>query len=641
MTTYGSQIRNGTGFFSLELRQVSQDIANNTSTVSYRLYISGDSGYGFWNELNSGKTSLTINGSLVHNQSGRNFNIRNGGTQQLASGTTVVRHNEDGSKSFSFSASLWSTSATGKLTGTFTLSSIPRASDFRVTNSDGASISSFYAGQYIKIGIDKKVSKFKHTVAVRYLDKEEVIADKSSATSIDYGDSKKIAESYMKDVASMGVSFIVYTYDDGRLIGSFSKRLTINTPKDVVPVISSVDVSEANENKAKVIGSFPFYQHLSSLRIRTSAYARLGASIKSVRVSLGDFVRTGSDVRFDGVNLTGSQTIKVEVRDSRDLSVTFEKKIDLKPYKLPNISLFNSYRVEGNKKFAYARLALESTVIDNKNPLDVKVDVSEKDANSWKNVYSATVGNGSFNSTVPLGGGFDEFKAYDVRASITDKFKRHTALATIAAATQSLVIGASSPVVGVGRVPEISEGLEVRGLVQVEGDSQNKINIKGTSSKGALIEWFIDGKESAWIGSWGNALNFGGASVYFREGVFVDKIMPWDAAKTYDAELNTGISGWAKMKKDPLGNVHLWGEIILGSKAATNRWYTWWTCSDEYKPERAVAIPFFDGSNIINGLVMTSGGVVTWVAESGNQTILITGKNYTFDCLYRAGDSPW
>ena len=65
MTTYSASIRNGTGTIHLEIRQESQSIANNTSTVYYRLYIQGKGGYGFWNNYHTGKTSVVINGSTV------------------------------------------------------------------------------------------------------------------------------------------------------------------------------------------------------------------------------------------------------------------------------------------------------------------------------------------------------------------------------------------------------------------------------------------------------------------------------------------------------------------------------------------------------------------------------------------------
>lgn len=470
MATYSSKIRNGTGTIHLEIRQQSQSIANNTSTVYYKLYIKGEDGYGFWNKYHTGKTSVVINGYTVHSQTGRDFDIKYGGTQQLASGTTTVKHNNDGSKSFSFSASLWSSSATGSISGNFTLSKIPRASSFSLQNTSGTNISSIYAGNTVKIAINKKVSFFTHTIKVSYSGTGETLVNKTTSSSVNWTNSENVMTNYMKSLKSMNLTFTLETYDGSTRIGSSSKSLTLNVPSSAGPVINSVNVTEVNTNKINIIGETPFFQLLSDLNVITDADAKYGASIKNINVSLGSITRTGSNVKLEDINLSGDQNIKVTVQDSRGFSANTTKTINLSPYSLPNISFFNAYREEKNTKYASARIALTATVIDNKNPLEVKVDVAEKDSTSWKNVYSATVGNGKFNGTISLGGGFNDYKAYDVRLSIADKFKRHQAMGNIPSTSQSLVIGANKPVVGVGKVPEIDKGLEVDGDIYLNGD---------------------------------------------------------------------------------------------------------------------------------------------------------------------------
>ncbi|MFR4763871.1 MAG: DUF859 family phage minor structural protein, partial [Anaerococcus obesiensis] len=398
MAIYSASIRNGTGTIHLEIRQQSQSIANNTSTVYYNLYIKGKGGYGFWNKYHTGKTSVVINGSTVHSQTGRDFDIRNGGIQQLASGTTSVKHNEDGSKSFSFSASLWSSKATGSISGNFTLSKIPRASSFSLQNASGTNISSIYAGNTVKIAINKKVSFFTHTIKLSYSGTGETVANKTTSSSVNWSNSEKVMTNYMQNLKSMNLTFTLETYDGSTRIGTSSKNLALNVPSTASPTINSVNVTEANQNKINIIGETPFYQLLSDLNVITNSSGKYGASIKNISVSLGNLTRTGSNVVLENINLKGNQNIKVTVQDSRGFSASTTETINLSPYAMPNISFFNAYRTETNTKYASARIALTSTVIDNKNPLEVKVDVAEKDSNSWRNVYSATVGNGAFNS---------------------------------------------------------------------------------------------------------------------------------------------------------------------------------------------------------------------------------------------------
>lgn len=593
MATYSASIRNGTGTIHLEIRQQSQSIANNTSTVYYNLYIQGKGDYGFWNKYHTGKTSVVINGSTVHNQTGRDFDVRNGKVQQLASGTTTVAHNEDGSKSFSFSASLWSSSATGSISGNFTLSKIPRKSDFYVKNEKGSGITRFYAGDKIRIYIDKKVSSFTHTLSIKYLGREETLISKTTGTSITYTTSNKIMENYMQNLRSMPIDFVLNTYDGNTRIGYVVKRLTIDVPSSAGPVINSVNVTEANQNKINIIGETPFYQILSDLNVITNASGEYGASIKNISVSLGNLTRIGSNVVLENINLKGDQDIKVTVQDSRGFSASTTKTINLSPYNLPNISFFNAYREEKNTKYASARIALTSTVIDNKNPLDVKVDVAEKDTNSWRNVYSATVGNGAFNSTISLGGDFDDFKAYEVRLSIVDKFKRHQAISSIPTTSQSLVIGANKPVVGVGRVPtHIEKGLEVDGDICLNGE-----------------------------------------------------IKPFgEAGKVIDLKLSDGLSGFIKTIKDPLGGVRVWGKVTITNMNPTKKYNEWSVLPSGYRPpvHTTFSIHLYKAnvdSYVIPGMVVNPTGEIEYRGIDNSINKFLVDFDYEFNIYFKTEEA--
>lgn len=594
MTTYSASIRNGTGTINLEIRQQSQSIANNTSTVYYNLYIQGKGGYGFWNKYHTGKTSVVINGSTVHSQTGRDFDIRNGGIQQLASGTTSVKHNEDGSKSFSFSASLWSSKATGSISGNFTLSKIPRASSFSLQNASGTNISSIYAGNTVKIAINKKVSSFTHTIKLSYSGTSETLVNKTTSSSVNWSNSEKVMTNYMQNLKSMNLTFTLETYDGSTRIGTSSKNLALNVPSSASPTINSVNVTEANQNKINIIGETPFYQLLSDLNVITNASGKYGAKIKNISVSLGNLSKSGSNVILDNVNLKGDQDIKVTVQDSRGFSASTTKTINLSPYAMPNISFFNAYRTETNTKYASARIALTSTVIDNKNPLEVKVDVSEKDTNSWRNVYSATVGNGAFNSTISLGGDFDDFKAYDVRLSIADKFKRHQAISSIPTTSQSLVIGANKPIVGVGRVPtHIDKGLEVDGDICLNGELKP----------------------------------FG------------------EAGKVIDLKLSNGLSGFIKTIKDPLGGVRIWGKVDITNSNPIKKYYTWATLPKGYNCNRFIGFSLYSyilngRVNIIPGMAVTDDGRIRYVGINNEYDKIEVGSTNEFTFYFKT-EGAW
>lgn len=601
MATYSAYLSGGAwGIIYLELAQVSQSIANNTSTVSYKFYTkSRSSSGGFYNYYHTGKTSVVINGKTVHNQTGRDFDVRNGKVQQLASGTTTVAHNENGTKSFSFSASLWSSGCSGNINGNFTLSKIPRKSDFTVKNESGSAIQSFFAGDKLKIDINKKASSFTHTLSIKYLGREENLISKTTSSSITYTTSNKIMENYMQNLRSTPIDFVLNTYDGNARIGYIVKRLTLYVPSSAGPVINSVNVTESNQNKINIIGSSPFYQLLSDLKVSTSASGKYGASIKNISVSLGNLSKSGSSVILSNVNLKGNQNIKVTVQDSRGFSASTTKTINLSPYNLPNISFFNAYRTETNTKYASARISLTSTVISNKNPLSVKVDVSEKDKNSWRNVYSATVGNGAFNSTISLGGGFDDYKAYDVLLTIKDKFKDHQAISNIPATSQSLVIGANKPVVGIGKVPSIDKGLEVDGLLKVNG---------GIKMSGDISSIFTN----------------------YREIISLT--------------LKNGLSGYIGVRKDPFGGVSVWGKVTITNTNPTKKYNDWAVLPKGYRP--SVYTPFSIhllkvnvDSYVIPGMVINPTGKIEYRGIDNSVNRFRVDFDYEFNIYFKTEEA--
>lgn len=599
MATYSRVINNGWGTFNLELRQTGQNIANNTSTVSYKLYLQSRNNAYFYNNYHTGKTTIVINGTTVHNQTGRDFNVSRGGSQQLASGTTTVKHNEDGSKTFSFSASVNASNFSSTISGNFSLTKIPRKSDFYVKNENGSGITRFYAGDKIKIEIDKKVSSFTHTLSIKYLDKEETLISKTTSSSVYYSNSNKIMENYMQNVKSMPIDFVLNTYDGNTRIGYVVKRLTIDVPNTAGPSIDNVSVTEANYEKINIIGYSPFYQLLSDLKVSTNASGKYGASIKSVNVSLGNLIKSGSTVLFDNLNLKGDQNIKVTVQDSRGLSASTTKTINLSPYNLPNISFFNAYRTETNTRYASAKMSLTSTVIDNKNPLDVRVDVAEKGSTSWRNVYSATVGNGAFNSTISLGGGFDDYKSYDVLLTIKDKFKDHQAISNIPASSQSLVIGADKPVVGIGKVPEIDKGLEIDGLLKING---------GIKMSGDISSIFTN----------------------YREIITLN--------------LGNGLSGYIRARKDPFGGVCVWGNVTITNTNPTKKYNDWAVLPKGYRPP--VYTPFSIhllevnvDSYVIPGMVINPTGEIEYRGIDNSINTFKVDFEYSFNLYYKTEEA--
>ena len=113
-------------YCTLEVTQQSQSVANNTSTVKYTLTLVRPSSV----SSSATKTwSVTING-VTHTGSG---SIGGSGNKTLLTGTQVIAHNTDGTKTIAFSGQCqlditWSGTQLGTISGngSMTLTTIPR-----------------------------------------------------------------------------------------------------------------------------------------------------------------------------------------------------------------------------------------------------------------------------------------------------------------------------------------------------------------------------------------------------------------------------------------------------------------------------------------------------------------------------------
>ena len=162
--------------------QSSQSVANNNSVVSWNLQLIASGGS--ISSSASKSWSVTVNGS---NYSGTNtVGVSNGQTKTLASGSTTIAHNADGTKSFSFSFSQqfdinysgvgWIGTKSGS--GNGTLTTIPRTSSVSSTNAN--------IGENITITINRASSSFTHTLTYSFCNLSGTIATKTSSTSVSW-----------------------------------------------------------------------------------------------------------------------------------------------------------------------------------------------------------------------------------------------------------------------------------------------------------------------------------------------------------------------------------------------------------------------------------------------------------------------
>lgn len=151
MPTYYSNTNNGYRL-RLEVTQVSQSIANNTSNISYALYLEATyANFGTWGHTRS----LSVDGTSVYSVSNQ-ISIAKNSSLLLHSGTRTISHNSNGTKSIALVASFdantraaWVVSSALTINTSMTLTTIPREgylnsmNNFTIGNSTSISYYSY------------------------------------------------------------------------------------------------------------------------------------------------------------------------------------------------------------------------------------------------------------------------------------------------------------------------------------------------------------------------------------------------------------------------------------------------------------------------------------------------------------------
>jgi len=397
----------------------SQSIANNTSTISWVLQlISGSSGA--INSTASKNWSVTVNGTTY---SGTNtVGIGNNATKTLASGTTNIAHNSDGTKSFSYSFSQYfgitfSGSSIGTKTGSGSgiLTTIPRKSTMTVGNGT--------LGTELTMTVSKKATSFTHTIKYVSGNYSGTIVEKSSSASVKWTPPVELANG-APNGTSVYIALTIETFNGSTSIGSNKYSITCAIPASVKPSVSFT-VADAMGYLSKY-GAY--VQGKSKFKIAVTASEGYNSRIVSYKVVANGKTYTTANVETDVIASSGTLTITVTVTDSRGRTATASKTVTVVEYATPKINSLTVKRTNSagsnDSGGAYLTVVFNATVssISSKNSAVYKLQYKKKSASSYttvtlsaySKVYSVTNGTYTFSA--------DTASSYDVILSVTDDF---------------------------------------------------------------------------------------------------------------------------------------------------------------------------------------------------------------------------
>ena len=515
MVRISKTTNNGYVRLVLEVNETSTSIENNTSTVSWQLWLERGSSWAY-DLYNESLAEVEINGQSILSKY-VSFDLRNSDWIRFGSGTLTIPHNDDGTKSISISARLTNVADMGNIgwiNGTVNLSNIPRASAIR-------SVSATELGKIVTVEIEKKASGFKHQVWWSVNGSAWIDLGRNHDTSVQFTVPIEYANRITNsDTGTLDVC--VRTLQGDTTIGRdvYLNGTSILVPKNIVPTLESITASEQVSKIAEIIPKGNFVKDKSTIRLEAlGSKGAYSSTIVSTELSLGNLVVRAPQGGFPANN-SGTVTATAKITDSRGRTASKSIQINIINYYAPKILAFLANRAGNgtNKTVISTVLANVSPLIvngSNINRYNLKIQYSEKGTNRW--IDAVNLSNETtevINRQINSGAFYALDKSYNLRLVIQDRVS-DLADSVILIRSSEVLIALGDGRIGFGGFPELKKGCEFFKPATMH----NSLNVEGgILSNGKPIQEFADttkdGKSIKFAGDLNNLKTAGGYYVY-------------------------------------------------------------------------------------------------------------------------------
>lgn len=438
----------------------SQSITANTTTVGWKMELIATA-YGRINATATCPWEVTVNGTKYSGSV--NVGIANNATKTLASGSTVISHNADGSKSFSYSfnqyfgitfSGEWITDVGSS--GTGTLDTIPRATTPTVSSS------SVDMGGKVTVNTPRASSSFTHDLAYSFAGASYVSIATGVGTS--YSWTTPDLASKIPSATSGTVTIRCITKNGSTTIGTKTVTMTLKVPASVVPTISSVATVEATSGLAAQFGAF--IKGKSKIKATITAAGAKGSTIKSYSTTFNSKTYTGASWTSSAVTASGSLSLVTTVTDSRGRTAKKTTTISVLDYAVPTINTLQVYRVNASGGadqdgvYIAVRYKYSVTSLGNKNTASMVVQYKKSADTSWSSLLTGSALSAD-TTALPASPTFSTDYQYDVRLTVTDWFgSSRVYVAALPSGAVILDIAADGAGIAFGKTSEF-DGVEM------------------------------------------------------------------------------------------------------------------------------------------------------------------------------------
>ena len=506
----------GSLYLNVYVDQGSQSITANTSTVNWRMTVSRTGGYYTYNNQGDSTLTLSLDGRSVHSS---NPTWHTSGEEYtLASGSSTISHNADGTKMLPVSCTF---NPNNGLHGTITVSA--SLSLTTLPRSSSVSVSAGTIGSAVTITINRQNSSFKHTVRYSWAGKSGTIA-----TNVDTSTSWTIPLDFANDIpnSSSGTGTVfVDTYSGSTKTGTQSTTLTASVPANVKPTFSGITLSDLNGAAQNLIpNGNTFIQVISNIKVAfNGAQGVYGSSITGYYAEIvGKNQSTSSNGGSLGImNYHGTIKIRASVSDSRGRwSDAREVSVTVLEYFAPALSFSIARTGSTSSTLTVTRNAKVASLTvsgSQKNTMSLTFKVARLGTTnfqvdtgpatgSWTSISSLV------NSQANLAGNYLANQSWVAIGTLEDKFTSSSFMVNVA--TESVVLSYDKSGVGVNKIRE-QGALDVKGNIYADNKPIQQYQLTDNNGCGKLIKqdfnsmkdtgfWWIDGTSpNNPFGAWG------------------------------------------------------------------------------------------------------------------------------------------
>lgn len=441
----------------------SQNIANNTSTISWTLKGAGNAQSSWYN---AGNFNVVINGTTVYSSSAR-IKLYNG--TLVASGTFTITHGSDGSKTFNASAQagIYTVAVNCSGSGSWSLPTISRAASLTAAPN-------FTDEQSPTISYDNSAGNAVTTL-------QACISLTGSTDNISYRDIPKTGSSYTFNLTTaernilrnatpnsntLSVIFYVKTVINGETYYStLTRTMTI---VNAAPTISGVSYEDTNATTTAITGddqkiiqntSTVSFTLASLAALKGAVLSKVDITVNSVKVStsLSGSSVSNKTISYGTINSSSNLNANITLTDSRGNTTTVSKPLIMLAWSLPTAIITcarkNNYYTETD-----ITVNASYTSLGGANTITIQYQTRQQDSGSWSALQTLQ---DNVQATINL----DNTKAWDIKVIVTDRLGSSTYTLSIDKGIPIVYFDRTMRSIGFNCFPKNESSVESEGLV--------------------------------------------------------------------------------------------------------------------------------------------------------------------------------